>query len=209
MSRIRRITSGNKKTGVQQARTPEELWHSCRECGVEEDCSALIQQFTHLVYGVALKYLASEADRRDVVQEVFANLFAMQAPGAVRDFPAFVFQTARNVAVSAYRRHRKGPILVEESAFFDKKEDGRVENEGFLRQLGQDDVSKKKALLPEAMKSLTPEQRQCIVLFFHEELSYNEISEQTGLSYKQVKSHLQNGKRMLHKVLSQLMGQGR
>ncbi|TXB63195.1 sigma-70 family RNA polymerase sigma factor [Phaeodactylibacter luteus] len=209
MSRMRRITSGNKNTGVQQARTPEELWRSCRESGVEEDCNALVQQFTHLVHGVALKYLRSEADRRDMVQEVFANLFAMQSPGVVRDFPAFVFQTARNVAVSAYRRQRKGPVLVEESAFFDKKEDGRVENEGFLRQLGEDDVSKKKALLPEAMKSLSAEQRQCIVLFFHEELSYNEISEQTGLSYKQVKSHLQNGKRMLHKVLSQLMGQGR
>ncbi|WP_170254583.1 RNA polymerase sigma factor [Phaeodactylibacter luteus] len=206
---MRRITSGNKNTGVQQARTPEELWRSCRESGVEEDCNALVQQFTHLVHGVALKYLRSEADRRDMVQEVFANLFAMQSPGVVRDFPAFVFQTARNVAVSAYRRQRKGPVLVEESAFFDKKEDGRVENEGFLRQLGEDDVSKKKALLPEAMKSLSAEQRQCIVLFFHEELSYNEISEQTGLSYKQVKSHLQNGKRMLHKVLSQLMGQGR
>ncbi|MCI0613671.1 sigma-70 family RNA polymerase sigma factor [bacterium] len=53
-----------------------------------------------------------------------------------------------------------------------------------------------------AVDRLEESQRICIELFYFEEKSYQEISEITRLEIKQVKSHLQNGKRNLHKMLS-------
>jgi len=44
---------------------------------------------------------------------------------------------------------------------------------------------------------LSPEQRQCVTLFYLEKKSYQQISEETGFTMMQVKSYIQNGKRNL------------
>ena len=52
-------------------------------------------------------------------------------------------------------------------------------------------------LMSQSLKELSPEQRQCVTLFYLDKKSYLEISEQTGYSLLQVKSYIQNGKRNL------------
>ena len=52
-------------------------------------------------------------------------------------------------------------------------------------------------LMNEALKELSPEQRQCVTLFYLQKKSYQEISEETTFSMMQVKSYIQNGKRNL------------
>jgi len=44
-------------------------------------------------------------------------------------------------------------------------------------------------------------QKRCISLFFLENKSYSEIQEITQLDFKSVKTHLQNGKRMLRLLM--------
>jgi RNA polymerase sigma factor (sigma-70 family) len=46
-----------------------------------------------------------------------------------------------------------------------------------------------------AMQTLNAGQRRCLQLFYFEKKSYKEIADLTGFSIKQVKSHIQNGKR--------------
>jgi RNA polymerase sigma-70 factor (ECF subfamily) len=49
--------------------------------------------------------------------------------------------------------------------------------------------------LTEALKELNTEQQVCVTLFYIEKKSYQQISEHTGYTMMQVKSHIQNGKR--------------
>ena len=58
-----------------------------------------------------------------------------------------------------------------------------------------------------ALLQLNKEQQLCVTLFYLEKKSYQEITEQTGYSLMQVKSHIQNGKRNL-KILME-RGEGR
>jgi RNA polymerase sigma-70 factor (ECF subfamily) len=51
--------------------------------------------------------------------------------------------------------------------------------------------------LESALGTLNDKQRTCIDLFYMQQKSYEEISTITGLDIKEVKSHLQNGKRNL------------
>jgi RNA polymerase sigma-70 factor (ECF subfamily) len=51
--------------------------------------------------------------------------------------------------------------------------------------------------MSESLKELNNEQQQCVTLFYLDKKSYQEISEQTGFTMMQVKSHIQNGKRNL------------
>ena len=55
--------------------------------------------------------------------------------------------------------------------------------------------------LEQALSQLPTEQRRCLELFYLEEKSYQEIVAATGLAVNQVKSHLQNGRRMLKRSL--------
>ncbi len=53
-----------------------------------------------------------------------------------------------------------------------------------------------------AINNLNTEQQQCVSLFYLEKKSYSEVSEITGFTIMQVKSHIQNGKRNLRLMIS-------
>ena len=52
-------------------------------------------------------------------------------------------------------------------------------------------------LLKLGLESLKEAQQVCVELFYIQEKSYVQIAEVTGFDLKQVKSHIQNGKRKL------------
>ena len=52
-----------------------------------------------------------------------------------------------------------------------------------------------------ALEELNREQKQCIILFYLEKRSYQEIAEMTGFTLMQVKSYIQNGKRNMKIIL--------
>ena len=55
--------------------------------------------------------------------------------------------------------------------------------------------------MQDAIEKLNPQQQQCVNLFYLQKKSYAEITEITGLTMLQVKSHLQNGKRNLKMMM--------
>jgi RNA polymerase sigma-70 factor (ECF subfamily) len=64
------------------------------------------------------------------------------------------------------------------------------------KQSGVDD-DRAIVFMNEALADLSPEQRQCVTLFYLQKKSYQEISEETRFTMMQVKSYIQNGKRNL------------
>lgn len=55
--------------------------------------------------------------------------------------------------------------------------------------------------LERCLERLNQEQQQCVRLFFLQQKSYQQVSDATGFDFKQVKSHIQNGKRNLKNCL--------
>jgi RNA polymerase sigma factor (sigma-70 family) len=56
-------------------------------------------------------------------------------------------------------------------------------------------------IMEHALQQLSTEQQQCVTLFYLEKKSYQDITQLTGYSLLQVKSHIQNGKRNLKIML--------
>ena len=59
------------------------------------------------------------------------------------------------------------------------------------------ELENKLQLLEKAIEELKSEQQVCVRLFYIDQKSYNEISEQLNISLNTVKSAIQNGKRNL------------
>lgn len=70
------------------------------------------------------------------------------------------------------------------------------------------DLTEKDKLLTvmeDSLQELNDEQKTCVTLFYLQKKSYSEISDQTGLTLLQVKSHIQNGKRNLRLLVEKKM----
>jgi RNA polymerase sigma-70 factor (ECF subfamily) len=68
-------------------------------------------------------------------------------------------------------------------------------------------LEKDKTLLSieEGLLELNEEQKRCVILFYLQKKSYQEITDITGFNLSQVKSYIQNGKRNLKLIVEKKM----
>jgi RNA polymerase sigma factor (sigma-70 family) len=155
----------------------------------------LYERYTHLVFGVCMKYLKNEEDSKDAVMQIFEKLLTELKHHEVTNFKSWLHVLAKNHCLmwlrSARVRHQKSIIT------FEIKED--VETEGFMHPSGEDNGTLEENLvaLEKGMQELPVEQKRCIELFYLQQKCYKEITEITGYEMKKVKSYIQNGKRNL------------
>ncbi len=149
----------------------------------------LLQRYTMLLLGVCMKYLKNEEDAKDSVQQVFLKVINDLPKYKVEYFKSWLYMVTKNHCLMKLRDKGKYPVELNEQAMSAADEtDTRInalEKEYHL-------VSMEQALL-----LLNSEQQVCIKLFYLQKQTYQQISESTGFSVMQVKSHIQNGKRNL------------
>jgi RNA polymerase sigma-70 factor (ECF subfamily) len=75
----------------------------------------------------------------------------------------------------------------------------RMENDETQHLNGEEFATDKNVLI--YLQQLNHNQRLCLDLMYFQKKSYKEIADETGLSLKAVKSHIQNGKRNLRNFL--------
>lgn len=156
----------------------------------------LYKRYAHLVLGLCLDYLKHRQDAQDAVMDIFEKITAKLPQHRVEKFRPWLFFVSRNHCIDLLRKqlHKVDPefsdALFVESASADR--------------LDKDQTERRIELLTEALSTLKPHQRDCVILFYFKEQSYDQIAQQTGYSNKEVKSFLQNGRRNLKNILIKL-----
>jgi RNA polymerase sigma-70 factor, ECF subfamily len=159
----------------------------------------LFQRYTHLLFGVCMNYLKNEERAKDAVMEVFEKVLTDLRKHDVLEFRPWIYAVTKNHCLMGLRSDRTNNSRHEGYAYYLR---AIVETDEPLHLNGTSPHEIDHRLY-EAIDSLKDGQRQCIRLFYFEKMSYEEIQETTGYSYKDVKSHLQNGKRNLHIKLTE------
>ncbi len=181
--------------------TDAELLRAYRKSGNKAIIGELFKRYTHLVFGVSLKYLKNEADAQDAAMEIFELLIEKLRIHDVNRFNSWLYTVTRNHCLmrlrSAKRRSHLNQLYVDSS--FDKKE--IVDFDELPHPDNIDENAPDIEALYQGLDALKEGQRICLELFFLEGRRYQEIVETTGYSLKQVKSHIQNGKRNLKNKL--------
>jgi len=153
----------------------------------------LFRRYLHLSLGISLKYLKNKMEAEDLVSDLYLKLQVDLCRFNILDFPAWVSMVTKNMALSHLRSKSRKPQ--EESL------------ENFVEIASTDhllEVEEKETLLlclEQCLEQLQGNQKQCVYLFYLENKSYSEIQEMTQLDFKSVKTHLQNGKRMLRLLM--------
>lgn len=150
----------------------------------------LLPRYTLLLLGVCMKYLKNEEEAKDCVQQIFLKVITEVKKYKVEYFKSWLYMVAKNHCLMKIRdRHGKMPVELTERNMHG------AEEQPDKQSLVQDNQTIE--LMNEALKELSPEQRQCVTLFYLQKKSYQEISDETRFTMMQVKSYIQNGKRNL------------
>ncbi len=158
----------------------------------------LFQRYSHMLYGVCLKYMKNEDEAKDVVMEVFEKVLTDLKRHQVENFRTWVYSVAKNQCLMKLRKEKRIQVRHEEYVHV-TAQIMELDLPEHLNGESQEETDRK---LMQAVENLKKEQQDCIKLFYFEKKSYEEIEAQTGFTYKQVKSFLQNGKRNLKIELS-------
>lgn len=169
--------------------------------GNNDHFGELFERYTHLVFGVCMKYLKNEDDAQDAVMSIFEKLMTDVKTQEIRDFKNWLYRVAKNHCLMALRK--KGVKYRAENEIIRDKQQEFMEilNEGH-HLYEEDEEAGILISLHHAMGALKEEQRKCLELMYIEKKSYDEIASLTTYSLKQVKSYIQNGKRNLKNMLS-------
>lgn len=153
--------------------------------------AALWDRYAQLLFGVGMKYLRNTEHAQDEVVELFGTLTELLRKHPVQHFRPWVHRVMRNRCLMRLRRqHPERPMVEVDLVDDPTEEEEAVLHEATLQRLEA------------AIEQLKDGQRQCIRLFYLDRLSYQQVSERTGLPVDQVRSHLQNGRRNLRILLT-------
>ena len=149
----------------------------------------LLPRYTMLLFGVCMKYVKQEEEAKDCVQQIFMKIITELPKYRVEYFKSWIYTIARNHCLMKLRDQQGRPAALKEDMLAawdeDRGSNPHLEKEQQLGQMGA------------ALEELGSAQKLCVILFYLEKKSYQDIADTTGYTLMQVKSHIQNGKRNL------------
>lgn len=158
--------------------------------GDAEAFAGIVQMWERPLFYYLRRLAATEADTWDFLQETWLRVFrSMHALRDPRALPAFLYATARNVAITRLRLRPAD----EQSATQLADEHGALD----CAFLAFDDAEE----VHHALDRLPLPQREALTLYFLQDLSIDEIAAVLGCPAGTVKSRLHYGKQAIRKFI--------
>lgn len=170
--------------------------------GEHQAFNRLVTLYQRKIYNLALGYVKQEDEAKDLAQDIFVTVF--RQIDKLKDdnkFGAWLYQLALNHCRNRYQKLRRRGFFTNQSLDDPETElnlsSGATPEKDYERQ-------NTVRLVREAIASLTPAEKEVILLRDLQELSYEEISEILALPLGTVKSKLNRARLALKNRLKHL-----
>lgn len=152
--------------------------------GDRQAFTELVNRFQGRTRGLLRRLCGDASLADDLAQQVFLQVWlkltTLKESGA---FPGWLKQITVRLWLAHVRKDRQEPA-------------------GSEVELGREDTIGLKQDLSDALAQLTPDQRLCVVLSYHEGLSHPEIADVTNMPLGTIKSHIARGADKLQQLLA-------
>jgi RNA polymerase sigma factor (sigma-70 family) len=148
----------------------------------------LYKPYMTLIYGSCLKYLKDQGEAEDAVMDIYEKIAKKILTSDIQSFKAWIYMVTRNHCFEVLRRRGRK---------IDKETDPTImySMEVFHPDTDHNEVTI--AVLRQCLNELEDFQKSCVEMFYYKKMSYVEIAEQLEVSYNQIRSRIQNGRRNL------------
>jgi RNA polymerase sigma-70 factor, ECF subfamily len=199
-------------------RTPEQeaaneaLAKLVRQCmaGDSQAWQQLVVSQHRRIYAICYRFTGSGNDAEDLTQEVFLKLYKNLASFDTQkgSFQTWITTLARNLLVDHFRRTRLDRASDSLDASFDGEEDGPTMGDRLAdpRPSQEHHVAglELKVRVQNALKQLSPELREAVILRDLEDMDYKEISQVLRIPEGTVKSRISRGRGELARLLQRI-----
>ncbi len=165
------------------------------------------------VYGICYRFTSSAPDAEDLTQEVFLKLYRNLASFDVQrgSFGTWITTLTRNLLVDHFRRTRMDRATDSLNASFDGESDSPTMADllADARPSQEQHVAGQelKVRVQAALKELSPELREAVILRDLEDMDYKEIAQVLRIPEGTVKSRISRGRGELARLLQRIEGQ--
>jgi RNA polymerase sigma-70 factor, ECF subfamily len=203
-----------ERTPEQEA-AQEALAKLVRQCisGDSQAWQQLVVSQHRRIYAICYRFTGSGSDAEDLTQEVFLKLYRNLATFDTQkgSFQTWITTLARNLLVDHFRRTRQDRATDSIDASFDGEDDGptlaeRIADPGISQEKHVANLQLR-GCIQDALKQLSPELREAVILRDLEDMDYKEISQVLRIPEGTVKSRISRGRGELAKLLQRIEGQ--
>ena len=202
-------------------RTPEQiaeqdaLAKQVRQClaGDAQAWHSLVVSQHRRIYSICYRFTGSPTDAEDLTQDVFLKLYRnLDSFDTTRgSFQTWITTLTRNLLVDHFRRTRLDRATDSLNASFDGEEDGPTMEDRLMdtRPSQEQHVAglELRARVQGALKQLSPELREAVILRDLEDMDYKDIAKVLNIPEGTVKSRISRGRGELARLLQRIEGQ--
>src|SRR4051794_3997770 len=169
--------------------------------GERQALDELFRRYRQPAYGVAYRLLGNDADALDALEDGFVKALShLRGFQGRSSFKTWLLRVVSNAALDLGRQRGRREALSLDARAGDPLRARLLAADEAGRTLEQADL---RALLDEALTTLSAVQRQTFVLYADAGLSYREVAEVMGTSIGTVMSRLHYARQKLRAYLSQ------
>jgi RNA polymerase sigma factor (sigma-70 family) len=165
----------------------EALFRHFKEGQGDVYLEVLWERYHHLVFAASMKYLKDKDQAKDICQIVFQRIIELPDDYMIERFSGWVGIVTRNLSLELLRKQNKHTAFSKAAVLNEESN-------------GEEDLEEQLSHLETRVNLLNRAQQLCIRLFYLEGKSYKQVSELSGFSLNEVKTHIQNGKRNLRSL---------
>lgn len=164
------------------------------------------------IYGICYRFTGSQTEAEDLTQEVFLKMYRNLGSfdPTKGGFTTWLTTLTRNLLVDNYRRSR----LERASDSLDESVDGEDEGPSRAERLADSRPGQEhhvaglelRAQIQAALKQVSPELREAVILRDLEDMDYKDIAEVLGVPQGTVKSRISRGRSELARLLKGMEG---
>ncbi|MFN8939067.1 MAG: RNA polymerase sigma factor [Acidobacteriota bacterium] len=160
----------------------------------------LVKLHTRRVYAICYRFVGKDETAQDLTQEVFLRIFRTLKSFRAGEgsFSVWVARLTRNLLIDHYRRTKSERMTDSLELQMPRIEDATLAGGRTDGLLAGREASEH---LQAALRELSPELREAVILRDLEEMEYREIAQTLGVPEGTVKSRLNRGRAELGRVL--------
>ena len=164
----------------------------------------LVQRYKNPLTNYVYRFVGDYEACVDIVQETMVKVYRYKdSYNSVAKFSTWIYTIAGNLARTEYQRRKKRNFFSINSYGEDKNESYDIPDERYRPDIITDSGIKDK-IIQDALLKISKAYREVVILRDVQEMSYEEISEITGLNVGTVKSRINRGRAQLQKLLKNI-----
>jgi RNA polymerase sigma-70 factor (ECF subfamily) len=184
--------------------TDEELILEFQQNNTVRAYEILVERYKNPLTNYVFRFLGDYETCMDVVQEAFIKVYRYKdSYSSVAKFSTWIYTIAGNLARTEYQRRRRRKFFSINAYGESKDETYDIPDESY-RPDELTDSGIKDEIIQKAIQEVSPAYREMVILRDIQQLSYEEISEITGITVGTVKSRINRGRAQLQKLLKDI-----